>query len=95
MHRTDATRLLGVGPTPSADEVRRAFRRHLALAHPDRGGDPAQVQRLVEARDLLLEHQPGPDPERPRPLIVRRRRRRVDLVLDRLLGGRRPPRDLV
>jgi hypothetical protein len=45
---------LGLGDDASADEV-RAARRRLALAHhPDRGGDPAEMQRLNEAAASAL-----------------------------------------
>ena len=38
------------GPPRSLDQVERQFRRLAALAHPDRGGDAAQMQRLIRAR---------------------------------------------
>lgn len=53
-----ARRLLGVSPAASADDVRAAWRRLAADAHPDRGGHPARLAALTEARDLLLKSLP-------------------------------------
>ena len=38
------------GPPHSLEHVERQFRRLAALAHPDRGGDAEQMQRLIRAR---------------------------------------------
>jgi hypothetical protein len=38
------------GPPRSLAQVERQFRRLAALAHPDRGGDALQMQRLLRAR---------------------------------------------
>jgi hypothetical protein len=37
------------------DEIMLAFRRRSKETHPDAGGDPAAFQRVVEAKQLLLE----------------------------------------
>ncbi len=54
----EAANLLGVNVYASADEVRAAFRatvkRDLDL-HPDRGGDPENARRLIDAKNLLIE----------------------------------------
>ncbi len=50
----EARVLLGVGPGATHDEVRAAFRRRVAAAHPDTGGRAEELQRLIEARDTLL-----------------------------------------
>ena len=52
---TQARAVLGVGPGAGEAEIRRAFRQKIAQCHPDRGGDPAEAQRLTAARDLLLK----------------------------------------
>ncbi len=45
---------LGLGPHATVEDV-RAARRRLAMAHhPDRGGDPAQMQAINEAADAAL-----------------------------------------
>ncbi|MFT5448233.1 MAG: hypothetical protein ACI9DC_003415 [Gammaproteobacteria bacterium] len=38
------------GPPRSLQQVERRFRRLAVLAHPDRGGDGEQLQRLIRAR---------------------------------------------
>ena len=38
------------GPPRSLEQVERQFRRLAASAHPDRGGDAQQMQRLLRAR---------------------------------------------
>lgn len=45
--------VLGVPPSASEEQVRVRF-HELALAHhPDRGGDPAQMRRLIAAYDRI------------------------------------------
>lgn len=39
---------------PTADDVRKAYRRLAAVHHPDRGGDPAKMAELNRARDEAL-----------------------------------------
>jgi hypothetical protein len=48
-------RLLGVRPGDDADAIRSAYRRYVAMHHPDRGGDPAAFQRGVDAFQSLAE----------------------------------------
>lgn len=54
----NAARLLGVAPSSTPDEVRRAFRLWAAVVHPDHGGNAQQFGALCAARDVLL----APDP---------------------------------
>lgn len=56
---------LGVSPTATDAEIRKAFRRKARHCHPDRAGVNATTafQRLTAARDLLLSHRvPGSSP---------------------------------
>lgn len=53
--RARAAALLQVAETASTAEVRQAFRRAMADAHPDAGGDPERARALIAARDLLLD----------------------------------------
>lgn len=53
MDGNHARALLGVPPHAPEDQVRRAFRDAVRVAHPDRGGDPATFRQLVEARAVL------------------------------------------
>ena len=40
------------GPPRSLEQMERQFRRLVASAHPDRGGDAQRMQRLLRARAL-------------------------------------------
>jgi curved DNA-binding protein CbpA len=44
---------LKVGLTVSDEEIRDAFRKKAAVAHPDGGGEEAEFSALREARDVL------------------------------------------
>jgi hypothetical protein len=50
----DARRLLGVGETASAEEIRSAHRRLIARVHPDAGGSAELAERVNVARDTLI-----------------------------------------
>ena len=57
--RTDMTRehaalLLGVDENSSADDVQRAWKVWVRLAHPDVGGDRDHFEALMRARRVLL-----------------------------------------
>ena len=53
-----ARRLLRLQPAATREDVRAAYRRLAADAHPDRGGSAPKLAALTEARDLLLSHLP-------------------------------------
>jgi len=53
----EARSILGVGLAASPDEIRHAYRRKMADAHPDRGGSHDAAARLTAARDTLLKRQ--------------------------------------
>ncbi len=89
-----ARRILGVAPGSSVADVERAFRAFAVRAHPDHGGDPADFQRAVQARDLLRS---GPTaatsrPSRPAPVVIVRRRSVLRVVRDGLDRRHRHPR---
>ncbi len=66
MDRPEAAALLRIAPTASPRQVRSAFRRRVRADHPDRNDHSnTDFQRLVEARDLLLQPAPEPEPEPP------------------------------
>src|SRR6476620_7719786 len=41
--------VLGVAPTASDDDLKRAYRRRLREAHPDTGGSSAEFDRVQQA----------------------------------------------
>ncbi|HEY0981247.1 MULTISPECIES: hypothetical protein [unclassified Schlesneria] len=47
--------VLGLLPPYEAADVKAAYRAKALLAHPDRGGDPADFNRLKDAYDQALE----------------------------------------
>lgn len=69
-----ASAILAVAPDAAPDVVRAAFRRAAKAAHPDRGGDPAEFRRVLDAYRLLSAKAPGapqparqPEPPQARP----------------------------
>lgn len=59
--REEALQVLGLEQGAGPDEIRAAHRRLIQRLHPDRGGSGYLAARLNEARDLLLEDEPGAD----------------------------------
>lgn len=51
----EALEVLGLEPGAEDAEILAAHRRLVRLVHPDRGGSSWLVQRVYEARDVLLE----------------------------------------
>lgn len=54
MSDAQARAILGVPPGASVDQIRSAFRRRMAQAHPDQGGSTEEAARISAARDALL-----------------------------------------
>ena len=54
MTREHAALLLGVDESASADDVQRAWKVWVRLAHPDAGGDRDHFEALMHARRILL-----------------------------------------
>lgn len=48
---------LGINNGASADEIKKAYRGLAMKHHPDRGGDPAQFQKVQQAYDTLSNDQ--------------------------------------
>ena len=60
---TEAARVLGFDTLPAAfPEVKHRFRRAVMQAHPDRGGDTTEVQRLNDAFATLRHYYRHGDP---------------------------------
>lgn len=62
MNERCARAMLGVSPSATTGQIKRAYRRLALDLHPDRGGDPAGFQQLVVARELLLAARSAPSP---------------------------------
>ncbi len=54
MSSEEALEVLGLDPSPSAEEVRHAHRRLEQKLDPDAGGTPYLIRKINEARDVLL-----------------------------------------
>lgn len=54
MSRSEALAILGLEEGADADQVRRAYRRLISQAHPDRGGSAYLAAKINEARSVLL-----------------------------------------
>jgi hypothetical protein len=50
----EAREVLGVAPGATREEIRSAYLRLMAAAHPDRGGSDWLASRVNQARDVLL-----------------------------------------
>lgn len=48
-----ARQLLGLPAGANAEAISRAYRACVKSAHPDRGGDPEQLRRVIEAHRIL------------------------------------------
>lgn len=53
MNLREASLILGVSPSSSKSKIKDAFRRIMAVNHPDRGGSPYIATKINEARDYL------------------------------------------
>lgn len=51
---------LGLAPNPTADEVRKAFRRAALATHPDQGGTAEAFIRATKARDVVMRSLEAP-----------------------------------
>ncbi len=55
MRLEEARATLGVGADADRDEIRAAHRKLMQRVHPDLGGNAELSQRVIAARDVLLE----------------------------------------
>lgn len=55
MSREEAFEVLGLEEDASPEEIKAAYHRLIAQAHPDKGGSDYLAARINEARDVLLD----------------------------------------
>ena len=47
--------ILGVSSTATQQEIKKAFRKLIAIHHPDKGGDNATARKIIAAYEKLKE----------------------------------------
>jgi DnaJ-domain-containing protein 1 len=57
IQRQQALAVLGLPPNATAQQIKRRYRALAKRYHPDRGGDPRQMQRIIAAYELLMKEQ--------------------------------------
>ena len=55
MSKEEARQLLGVGVPATSQEINSAFNRLMKKNHPDVGGTNYLAEKLIQARDILLD----------------------------------------
>jgi molecular chaperone DnaJ len=55
MQRQQALSVLGLPPTATPQQIKRRYRSLAKRYHPDMGGDPRQMQRLIAAYEVLMK----------------------------------------
>lgn len=56
MNRREAALILGITPSANKAKIKEAFKRVMAVNHPDRGGSPYIASKINEAKDFLEKH---------------------------------------
>jgi DnaJ-domain-containing protein 1 len=57
LQRQQALAVLGLPPNATAQQIKRRYRALAKRHHPDRGGDPRQMQRIIAAYEFLVKEQ--------------------------------------
>lgn len=55
LQRQQALAVLGLPPNATPQQIKQRYRRLAKKHHPDMGGDPRQMQRLVAAYEFLMK----------------------------------------
>jgi preprotein translocase subunit Sec63 len=55
MQRQQALAVLGLPLNASPDQIKRRYRKLAKRYHPDCGGDPKQMQRIIAAYEVLTK----------------------------------------
>ena len=58
LQRQQALAILGLPPNATPQQIKRRYRTLAKQHHPDRGGDPHQMQKIIAAYELLMKEQP-------------------------------------
>ncbi len=58
LERQQALTVLGLPPGATPQQIKRRYRALAKRHHPDRGGDPQQMQRIIAAYEVLIKDQP-------------------------------------
>ncbi len=57
LQRQQALAILGLPPNATAQQIKRRYRMLAKRHHPDRGGDPREMQRIIAAYEFLAKEQ--------------------------------------
>jgi preprotein translocase subunit Sec63 len=57
LQRQQALAVLGLPSNATAQQIKRRYRALAKRHHPDRGGDPREMQRIIAAYELLIKEQ--------------------------------------
>ncbi|HET7639780.1 MAG TPA: J domain-containing protein [Ktedonobacteraceae bacterium] len=57
LERQQALKVLELPPNATPQQIKRRYRTLAKRHHPDRGGDPKQMQRIIAAYELLMKDQ--------------------------------------
>lgn len=60
LQRQQALAVLGLPPNATPQQIKKRYRALAKKYHPDMGGDPQQMQRLVAAYELLMKEPAHP-----------------------------------
>ncbi len=55
VERQQALTVLGLPPNATPQQIKRRYRALAKRFHPDCGGDPQQMQRIIAAYELLMK----------------------------------------
>jgi curved DNA-binding protein CbpA len=50
---TELYDIIGIQPSATKDEIKKAYRNKAKILHPDKGGDPDQFKKLSSAYEIL------------------------------------------
>jgi molecular chaperone DnaJ len=59
--------ILGVQPTATEEEIKKAYRKKAMENHPDKGGDAEEFKKVLDAYEILTGKKQEPRPEQQNP----------------------------